>query len=187
MQVLIAILIFFLVAGTFSSSFYGQHFLQSHLNPQTLVEVPTTKWVEYNWPSVCTGRVMRKFDRALNYEHLNAIGAKWVFCLGKQGATGGLSTPLPCPPYRPAAHVKTEFEKQLLPMAHSPVHHSVCPCSIGYLPYQPFSFIAVFVPKLPGYNVLHLLIKIKFYFKSIWKLVALFGPQNLHRWANKQP
>lgn len=116
---------------------------------------------------------MRNFDWVLNYELLNAIGAKWVICLGRQAATGGLSTPLPCPPYN-TDKWKLGLRSSSYPMAHSPVWHSVCPCTVGCLPYQPFSFIAVFVPKLPGYSLLHLLIKIKLYFKTIQTLESLW-------------
>lgn len=194
MRVLIAILMFSHVAGTSSSGFYHKHFLESRLNPQTQVDIPV---VEYSWPPACAGRVMRKFDWVLNYELLNAIGAKWVCCLGRQGATGGFSTHLSALPslqHRPAVWVNTGFEKQLLTRGSqscAPVWHLACPCTVGYLPSQPFFFIAVFVSKLPGYSLLYLLIKIKLYFNTIWTLeswwlflllrICIDGQINIHR------
>lgn len=133
----------------------------------------------------------------LNDELLDALGVKWVCCLGGQGATCVFSSPLPCHPYNTDQPCRWKlglsscsYKASRSSQFCAPVWHSACPCAVDHLHYQPFFFKAVFVPELPVYRLFHLLIKIKLYFKTIqtfesWQL--FFAPRNLHRWANKQP
>lgn len=78
--------------------------------------------IKYSWPPACAGRVMKKFDWVLNYELLNAIGAKWVLCLGRKGARVGFP---PLCPALPRTQTSCSDEKGLrsssYPMSHSPV------------------------------------------------------------------